>query len=251
MLSYVISVDYYQAVERMVRQPHGGTSCIQDDIGPTKICLLNCCGLKSNTLSDDFEFFINSYDIVCLTDTKLATVDRLEFNDFILHTNCRKGAIRSSGGVAILLKRSMYKFVSILENDDDFSIWFTIDKIIDNQKMLCCVAYVPPENSNYSSLDMFDSIENQYVEFEGLAKFFCLLGDFNARTGSLGDYLDINRHLADHLLLDEYCYNSDEINILESCDIPVNRSSQDNTTNKYGERFLELCKKHWYFYNEW
>ena len=97
-------------------------------------------------------------------------------------------------------------------------------------------------NSNYSSLDMFDSIENQYVEFEGLAKLFCLLGDFNARSGSLGDFLDINRHLADHLLLDEYCYNSDKINILESCDIPVNRSSQDNTTNKYGERFLELCK---------
>jgi hypothetical protein len=136
----------------------------------------------------------------------------------------------------------MYKFISILENDDYFSIWFTIDKIIGNQKMLCYVAYIPPQNSNYSSLDMFDAIENQYLEFEGLAKYFCLLGDFNSRTGRLGDSLDVNKHLADHLLLDEYCYDSDDLHILESCDVPINRTSQDNTVNKHCERFLELCK---------
>jgi exonuclease III len=125
----------------MVSQPHGPNSF-------ANICLINCCGLKSKTLSDDCENFIEPFDLICITETKLSSLDSLEFDKFELYTKCRSGAKRSSGGVALLLKRNFSKFVTKLNNDDDFSFWFIVNDISDNNKTLYCIAYIPPESSS-------------------------------------------------------------------------------------------------------
>ena len=56
------------------------------------------CGLKSKLLSNDFENFINKYDIVGLSETKLDHLDSMEncFNEFYGFFNHRKYSKRAS-----------------------------------------------------------------------------------------------------------------------------------------------------------
>jgi hypothetical protein len=42
------------------------------------------------------------------------------------------------------------------------------------------VVYIPPDNSIYSNIDMFNDIENTLLDNDLQA---CLIGDFNAHTG--------------------------------------------------------------------
>jgi hypothetical protein len=50
------------------------------------------------------------------------------------------------------------------------------------QKTLFGVVYIPPDNSIYSNIDMFNDIENTLLDNDLQA---CLIGDFNAHTGNV------------------------------------------------------------------
>jgi hypothetical protein len=41
--------------------------------------------------------------------------------------------------------------------------------------------YVPPENSKYSSEEVFNEIENEYIDFSKNIEHLLLIGDYNAR----------------------------------------------------------------------
>jgi len=109
-----------------------------------KFCLLNCCGLKTKTLANDFEYFINNYDIICLSETKLDQLDIVTFGQFNEYFKCRKGARRSSGGIAVLVKKHLSKLITLLNNEDDFTLWFKMENIIGGKSSLFCIAYIPP-----------------------------------------------------------------------------------------------------------
>ena len=204
-----------------------------------KVCLLNCCGLKTKTLANDFEYFINNYDIICLSETKLDQLDIVTFGEFNEYFKCRKGARRSSGGIAVLVKKHLSKLITLLNNEDDFTLWFKMENIIGGKSSLFCIAYIPPDNSSYSSIDLFDVIEYQYMQFEHMSDYFFLFGDFNARTGTVCDYNELNGHIADSLLIEED--DKDIITLMSKYSIPLDRTSEDKVLNKYGKRFIELC----------
>ena len=56
-----------------------------------------------------------------------------------------------------------------------------------------CLAYIPPEKSVYSNISIFTEIEDQLngLRSDNCNLEFCLLGDLNARTGVLSDFIDI------------------------------------------------------------
>lgn len=213
-------------------------SAIEQNI---RICLLNCCGLKSKLIGPDFEEFISNYDYICLTETKLDSIDALLFDDFDIFSKCRKKCRASSGGVALLSRKNMTKLVTIHQSDDDFSLWFTLNDQMGHSIALFCIAYIPPENTKYSNIDMFDMLENQLLAFNEFNSNFCLLGDLNARTADKSDILQYDK-LIDILSFDEFspCVNATET--LEAGGFPVTRTSQDVVINKYGDRFINLCK---------
>jgi hypothetical protein len=49
------------------------------------------------------------------------------------------------------------------------------------------VVYIPPDNSIYSNIDMFN--ENTLLDNDLQA---CLIGDFNAHTGNVSEYVVID-----------------------------------------------------------
>ena len=56
--------------------------------------------------------------------------------------------------------------------------------------------YNPPENSIYSSIDFFDVIEDNILKFvaEKNCKV-CLLSDFNARSGTKDDFVNLDDYV--------------------------------------------------------
>jgi hypothetical protein len=59
---------------------------------------------------------------------------------------------------------------------------------------------IPPDNSIYSNIDMFNDIENTLLDNDLQA---CLIGDFNAHTGNVSEYVVIDNNILDVLNLQD------------------------------------------------
>jgi len=62
--------------------------------------------------------------------------------------------------------------------------------------------YVPPENSKYSSEEAFNEIENEYIVYRFKPKkieYSHLIGDYNAKTFDLNDFLIPDENLLEIL----------------------------------------------------
>ena len=67
------------------------------------------------------------------------------------------------------------------------------------------------------------------------------MGDFNARSGTLLDFIQIDENIAH----DNFDFDTNFVlnrNNLAELDIPVDRHSCDNSCNNYGYRLVELYK---------
>ena len=70
----------------------------------------------------------------------------------------------------------------------------------------------------------------------------CLLGDFNACSGTLSDFTDIDENIADSLLDYESQFILNKNN-LQDLGFPIDRHLNDQQTNNFGFRLIELlCK---------
>ena len=67
------------------------------------IVSLNVCGLVSKLVSPEFITFINSYDIVCLQETKFDIYDVIDVPGYHFECLNRKKCARKSGGIGIFL----------------------------------------------------------------------------------------------------------------------------------------------------
>ena len=80
-----------------------------------KVVCINMCGLLSKLLRyPDFEEFCQSYDIVCLVETELNSLDSFDIPNFkILYLLNHKNATSRSGGVAVLVKDVIFEYVKL------------------------------------------------------------------------------------------------------------------------------------------
>lgn len=159
----------------------------------------------------------------------------------------RKNAKAKSGGVAVFVKSHLLEFVVPLKGKSENVLWFTFkNNVIISDCVIFGAVYIPPERSHYSSIDIFDVIENDIIDFvsdsNSNAKI-CLLGDFNAHTGISPDFVGVDDHISDVLNLDKVTRNSLNMNILEQFNIPILRYNKDKTkVDNYGKRLLSLCQ---------
>ena len=78
----------------------------------------------------DFYEYVNSYNIVMLTETKLDEYDQMDIPNFVVISKVRKYKKRAWGGATILVRSSIINEIQQLEvNCDDYStIWIKISK---------------------------------------------------------------------------------------------------------------------------
>ena len=204
--------------------------CIENSV---KICALNVCGLKSKLLYEDFEEFLNSYEFVCITESKLDRYDIVDLPEFDIITSNREKFKNKSGGIAFLYKKCYTSFTSLVAKSD-CALLIKVDDIFGHSILFVCV-YIPPEGSSYADCNTFDEIGQLICENRGDSEV-CLLGDFNARTGVLQDHMEPNN------ILDDLSVFENELVYLYDNGFDLQRFSQDSNRNNYGYKLVEMCK---------
>ncbi|CAG2255513.1 unnamed protein product [Mytilus edulis] len=107
--------------------------------------------------------------------------------------------------------------------------------------------YIPPENSKYASKEVFTEIEDELLHLQDNRCNIALLGDFNAKTRTLDDFVvpddslfEVLDNFDDNELL-VYLYDYQKL-LLHNISLP--RFSEDTSSvNNYGYKLLDFCKK--------
>ena len=209
-----------------------------------KLLVLNVAGLMSK-IKYGLDYHMRSYDVVCLSETKLDSYDDPSLDGFVLHSKIRKSCKRKSGGIAIYVKSSLAKyFKTPAIASSEFVIWLTVNKEYLGFDFVLGAVYIPPEGSPYSSHDAFENIEDDIINLcNNFTAPVCLVGDFNARSGTLPDFVNVDEHMLNFVDIDNnvrsFIQGHDR---LQKIGFDKNRYSCDNVIDNYGRRLTEMCQ---------
>ncbi len=184
----------------------------------------------------------SKHEIICLSETwtNIDTECNICLQGYEPFCQSRSGkhvkSNRESGGLAILVKNSILKFVQRQPSTSENTIWLKIYKDLCNttKDIYLGSVYLPPEYSSYNRNNLsnyWDNIEKEMSFFKAKG-FVMLCGDLNSRSSTLQDYIpDDSRE--DFLSLP--CNY-----IPDRSDIPI-RCNLDETINNYGKKIIEFC----------
>ncbi|CAC5395008.1 unnamed protein product [Mytilus coruscus] len=215
----------------------------KDVISSIKVLSLNVCGILAKLKAPELEELCSNYDIVCFCKTKLDELDVVELDHFrLLPPLNRKNGKCKSGGIAVFVKNSIFVNIELLHSSCENVLWFVVNQLFD-VPVLFGTVYIPPVNSIYSSIDIFDVIEDDLITFITEKDYtVCLIGDFNAHTGTKPDYIVLDEYICNSMQLDNIPSHDININNLDKFGININRASLDKSVDNYGNRLLQLCK---------
>ena len=84
-----------------------------------------------------------------------------------------------------------------LDSSSENCLWFTFKDYNDLQCVFGAI-YIHPEGSPDSSASIFDKLEQAIMNFcADEITYTCLMGDFNARSGLLSDFISIDEDIGD------------------------------------------------------
>ena len=138
-----------------------------------------------------------------------------------------------SGGLLLFVHNRIWENVQILENADmEDRIWVKLvcEQNEATKKIFICFCYMPPQGSTITCnrASEWGSLECEILKFSCEGDIV-LCGNLNARTGTIGDYIESDNDMPEYSPL---TYSVDE-------DHP--RVSQDTTVNMQGRCLLDLC----------
>ena len=184
-----------------------------------------------------FEKHFNS-DIEILSESWGNCKHEKDINDYHLiqvesnkNKNIKKG--RNSGGLLIYFKNHLLKYIKLLKKTENY-VWLEINKTFLkslDRDLYVCIAYNPPEVSQYHKCDLIESMSNDILSFASEASSFFIMGDFNARTGNLKDYDEI---------IDDKIEQFQ--NLCSKTNPKTKRRNCDSKVNSQGEQIINLCK---------
>ena len=183
-------------------------------------------GLSPNTRKLKTEIINNlNFDIFALSETKFSNDDQLhEFTNsyHIIYHNRRtihRDAPTASGGVAILLAKSVFDNFTVETLDNTFEGILVIKLINKYTKsdIIIAACYLPPEGSarGRDASSFFTHLLQTVYLYSETDKLL-ILGDFNARIG----------------ILEDTCDSFD--------DVPPRKINIDTTINQHGREFIDF-----------
>ena len=144
--------------------------------------------------------YVCKYDSIILTETWLGK--ELEHNciaDYIPFSKTRQKAVnakKNSGGISVLLRPNIRKGVTYIDTNNDYCIWMKFDRTYFglDKDIFLCACYIPPEGSNIykqyqAKFNRFNIIEDETMKYKQKGNVL-LMGDLNARSGVLDDFVD-------------------------------------------------------------
>ena len=217
--------------------------------GNIQILFLNVNGLRSKTRLPEFLEMIKDYDIIAFAESKTDDFDNFNLPGFkftYMKNRKRNKRVRS-GGIFIAIKDSIKDNFEIdLKLGSEIIIWLKEKKKVlkTKNKMALGFVYVPPIGSFYYDDESFENIEKDICMLKSQKFAILLVGDFNARTRTLDDFIEF-----DDTLLEQVTISADQISTetnenlikLKNANIPLKRSSQDCAKNSHGDKLIDLC----------
>jgi len=191
----------------------------------------------------DVSDFVKQYDIFFLSEIWIR-----EKSDFTLQVKGYKAFVvprqnqsrlgRPAGGVALLIKEDIMKYVKKVYTDKPEMIFLLLSgPLLRLEKdILMCFAYIPPEHStyynNFNEKNGIQLLESTLLDVMSTHRDTHILvaGDLNSRTGNLQDFIT-----NDNVRFT----NFDDFYPADGFD--TKRSSLDTETNTFGETLLDLC----------
>jgi len=194
------------------------------------------------------EQYFTVNDIICLTETKCNYVDPLKLKHHSAIFAEPKGSSSLGGvhGMVMLISKKYEGQYEVISNSKSESVlWVKFSQNVTGFTFIIGAVYVPPENSKYYSSDIFDDICDDCMQI--VSKFnnvpMLLIGDFNARTGNLDDFIALDDVIAAETncdFMNDSCPNSKFD--LEQNGICTTRHNLDCNINSSGRHFINLCK---------
>ena len=143
---------------------------------------------------------------------------------------------RRSGGIIVYYKKDLSRMITKINNSNDF-IWIKLNKSqtgLDDDIYICTVYLKPRTSSTSPEQDkIFESLRNSVYDFSQKGQVV-LMGDFNARTAELNDFVALDnvsyQNCKDHLPTD---YSTD-------IQLPQ-RQNMDIILNEQGKCLIDLC----------
>ena len=143
---------------------------------------------------------------------------------------------RPSGGLSLLVRNSISKYVSIAFSDS-YHFWCKINKsgFGWEHDLFICFIYIPQSSSTLlrtgQSLS-FETLQSECATYERKG-WVLLCSDFNARMNDINDYIE-NDELDDCLPIDDNYFPDQHLD---------KRLTKDNSpSNATGAAFIEFCK---------
>ena len=208
-----------------------------------KFMIWNIHGLANKLDSREFVEYVSKYDVVVFLETmKLDTFKPIISNFEFLHFQRKyqhPRARRPAGGVGVMIRTDLADSKTVtVEKKSDFSVWLKIKQSGDLNLYLAAV-YIPPLDST-STISSFQNNNAYHLLQEDIAHFsqkgyVSLCGDFNARTGTLTDFVTTCGS-------DEHGVFVPHSNKVEYTFSVGSRHSDDKKSNQYGKELIELCK---------
>ena len=104
-------------------------------------------------LNPDFELLIKKDDILIFVETKTDEFDHLDLPDeYTFFAKHRKKVNRKSGGIIIIFKKYLSKYINFLQSESEYVQWVEISKRSykhnnQNDQILIGCIYIPPDLS--------------------------------------------------------------------------------------------------------
>ena len=192
-------------------------------------------GLKINKLHDtDVWKDLIQYDIVFLQETHADDTSDIALPGFapaINHNRRRRGKThKSSGGISVIMKKELREVTKCLPQSNSDIVWLCTKT--STGPLYIGSVYIPPENSTYGrdhTANIWDRLQTDLEQLTTRGDVL-VCGDFNARTGTVTDYIAHDSDSNHYPLPDNY-----------NCELTSKRTSMDNTVNKYGRKLASIC----------
>ena len=197
-------------------------------------------GLGEKLEDEKFLEIIQKFDFITLVETWKPEHEKISIDNFYSYSKCRskhKKAKRHFGDITVLIKNDIRKGVKFFSSKSDRLVWCKLERSFINleEDIYVCSVYSPPKNSKRKGSENdsypYSELQNGISKYAALGQII-LMGDFNARKGSLDDTVGpSNLPFSD---LKEESMNTDADVSFRKC------VSRDMTINTYGRHCL-IC----------
>ena len=213
------------------------------------ILSVNVCGIKSKLHLKEFNELIMMYDIICMCEIKCDDVDmgyvreKMDVMGFdIVYKNRYEMCRYKSGGLAVAVKKKVsFKWKEVKNAYDTLlSIMIEGRSVNQDKDVIVTAVYIPPSHSRYGKPEHFDEMDELLLNYTNNDYHNLLCGDFNAHTGTMRDFVEVNEDHSDELV----DVAGDIYTDLSSLGFSVTRWNKDVTRdrNSYGKKLIENCK---------